>query len=183
MSEAVKVSSEVFDALREEAQRHGLTIKDALQRRFDAAEKKIRGLTNALEQQGRRLREREGELSTATRDQGTTASRLSALGAEVQALRSSVGGLQAQRDELADTISAWHDHASSLSEDFGRERAAWKHEREQFQVWLFILGLAVLAAAAAGAWLRWRDTSGGRESEATREVAGTAPVLPDAWRY
>ena len=183
MSEAVKVSSEVFEGLREEAQRSGLTIKDALQRRFDAAEERIRELTAALERQGRRLREREGELSSAARDQSATAARLATLDGEVQSLRCSVGDLQAERAGFADTIASWRDHAGSLEEDFDTARSAWRHEKEQFQVWILILGLAVLAAAAAGLWLRRRDARGRKESEPTPELTGTTLVPPAGWRY
>jgi len=133
----VKVSDELYSALRAEAIAKGIAVQDALRQRMARHEEKGKQLEGQCRSLQAELARREGELEALARTEGTSRSMLSQRTKELQDLRTQLSATQAERDELDEEADDLRYETETRAEEVERLRSRLNT--------LLVIGLLVVA--------------------------------------
>lgn len=175
MSKPVKVSTDLYKSLQEDARHLGITIQDALARRLADSEAERHRLSTLSDKQKGLMRTKESELATARSAGKTSASRIAALEAEVEEARQAVARLDSEREDLQETVSELELEADERDETLERERDERQRQQRAYNGVLVLLAVAALIGVGIYAW---RKTRKEREQIPVSQQAEQKPRFP-----
>jgi chromosome segregation ATPase len=150
MSRAVKVPEALYSELCAEADRGGVSVMEALQRRLRSGAEELGTLRTAREVLEKQLREAQATLNQVAASQQTGKAETASLRAVAARLREAVIAKAEQINALEDVVATQREDASAVR----RDRAAALHKAEEQR--RMLQAVAVAAGVALVGWLAWR---------------------------
>lgn len=150
MSRAVKVPEALYGELRAEADRGGVSVMEALQRRLRSGEEELRTLRTARQALEERLGDVQAALGQAVASHETGKAEVAKLRAEVSRLGGAVAAKAERIARLEEAVAAKRAGASAVRRD---RAAAERKAEEQKQI---LQAVALVVGAAVVGWLAWR---------------------------
>ena len=169
LGKPVKVSTTLFESLREEAARERITIQDALSRRLEGAEAKAKNLGARLRKQEELLRTKEAELKAARSKGDSETARAKALSQEIRDIRQTLNSAQSEQEELSESLTEWQAAAGTLEQSLNDERDRRSEEKRTYNVILTVLGAVIVVGGAVALWRHFKNGRARAKPEAEPE--------------
>ena len=166
LGKPVKVSITLFESLRAEAAREGITIQEALSRRLEHAEAKAKNLEARLRKQGDLLRTKQAELKAARSKGDSETARAKVLSQEIRDIQQALDSAQSEQQELSQRLAEWQAEAGTLEHTLNDERDRRSREKRTYKVILTVLGAVIVAGSAVALWRHLKKTGAFAKTEA-----------------
>ncbi len=173
MSRPVKVPEALYDSLRSEADRDGVSVMDVLQRRLRAGEETLASLRLSQDNLRQSLGKAQSDLARASQDGSARQATVNRLESEAEVLRQAAETRAQRIAELQEEMAATRDDAATLRKDLADARRTTRVRSGQLQIVLISFGVCLAA------WIAWQWWKQHEQRAVTRPKPEPAPTPPE----
>jgi chromosome segregation ATPase len=180
VSRAIKVPEALYNELCAEADREGISVMEALQRRLRCGEEELGALRAARQALEKQLREVQAELGQAAATHQTGKAEVAKLRAEVSRLGNAVAAKAGQIAGLEDAVAMERAESSAVRRDRSVAERNAEAQQKTLQAAAVVVGIA-LAGWLARRWWRQRSAQPAVATQPQQAAPEASQATASAW--
>ncbi len=177
MGKPVKVSSELYEALRQTAEQQHIPIQDALKQAMEGRENEIRQLQTQKSQLEKQLQSKGRALQLKAKASNEALRRVTALKSDLQTTENRLHALANERDDLTAHIEQQEQRTSDLEAQIRETQQSADREKKRHQKRLIVLAILALVGVGYTLWMRWNQV------KQRKEKTEQAPLQPGFYSW